>query len=132
MLFSTRGGRSSTSYISCGKCCDMYLPTHVSHVGGNVNNNVEETSNAPAVCENYYLSHHSSQQLCLRTYSCYTAKEDHCWRSTRACLWAFNTGGTTRHCVLKLFTCLKTDRRLYRGIVGGISKPCVPHRQSRL
>ena len=60
-----------------------------------------------------------------KMYSCYTAKEDQYWRSTRACLCAFNTGGTTRRHVLKLFACLKMDHLNNRGIVGDVSEnPC--------
>ena len=49
-------------------------------------------------------------------YLCYTAKEDQCWKSTRTCLWAFDTGGIRRRHVPKLFACLKTGSNARRGI----------------
>ena len=47
----TQEEKVSRSCIISGKCCSKYSPTRASHVGGNINNNVEETSEAPAVCE---------------------------------------------------------------------------------
>ena len=44
---------------------------------------------------------------------------------------SFDTGGTTRRRVTKLFACLRTDRRLGE-LWEAFQKPRAPHRQSRL
>ena len=121
--------RSSRSCIISGKCCSKYSPILVSQVGGNVNKNVCRMW-LKCLCVKY-LSR-STGVYKAKMYSCYTAKEDQHWRSTRACLCAFNTGGTTRRHVLKLFACLKMDHWAIGELWETFQKTHVPHRQSRL
>ena len=104
---------------------------HASHVGGNVNSNVEETSEVKRLLCAKYLS---DMVVCLRQkHTCVTLprKTSAGEALERACLRTFDTGGTTRRSVPKLFTCLRTDRRLgeYRE---AFQNPSTPHRQLRL
>ena len=99
------------------------LPTRVSHVGGNVNNNVKETSEAPAVCE--ISKQYSSRCVCLRQKCTRVTlpRKTSTGEALETCLWGFDTEELQD---VRCRSCsLFKDRSKARGIVGGISKtPC--------
>ena len=93
-------------------------------MGGNVNNNVEETSEAPAVCE--ISKQYSSRRVCFKakTYSCYTAKKDQSWRSARDVLVGIQHRRNYKASCAEAVRLFENGMKA-RGIVGGISEtPC--------
>ena len=93
------GRRSSRSYIISGKYCSKYSLTHVSHVGGK-----KETSILKRPLCAKYLS-----DIVVGKAKRYLPRKTSAGEALEMCLWAFETRGTTRCRVPKLFARLRMD-----------------------